>query len=245
MAGRNPELRQQLREASDSRLLELVREHCGEMDPGSARQVLRNPFATREVIEILMSERRLLSAQEFRRELVAHPQTPEVRALDLVSGLFWRDLLKLAADVKARPRIRRAADTRLAEKLPGLSAGERVALARQAGPGTISRLRNDRDPRVISALLENPRMTEGLLGPLVSSDTAHPDVLARVAADRRWGVRYGIRTILARNPRTPVPTALGILSSLKKRDLAAVASDWRLAAPVRKRANVLLGRDPV
>jgi hypothetical protein len=31
---------------------------------------------------------------------------------------------------------------------------------------------------------------------------------------------------------------------LKKRDLNAIASDWRIAAPVRKRANLLLGRGP-
>jgi hypothetical protein len=108
----------------------------------------------------------------------------------------------------------------------------------------MTRLRSDTHPRVIGALLENPRLTEGLLAPVLSSDTANPQVLARVAEDRKWGLRYGVRVMLARNPRTPVTATLGMLSSLKKKDLNAIASDWRMAAPVRQRANLLLGRGP-
>jgi len=241
---RDTELLSRLREAGEAELVELVRARAEELNPGAARQVLKNPFAGLEVIELLLKQRRLLSSQEVRRELVAHPATPEVRALNLLPGLFWRDLLKLGADVRTKPRVRRAADLRLAEKLSTMSVGERIAIARQAGQGTLTRLRHDPHPRVIGALLENPRLTEGLLGPLLSSDTANPQVLERVAEDRRWGIRYGVKVILARNPRTPVTTNLGILSGLKKRDLNAVANDWRINAVVRRRANLLLGREP-
>ena len=240
----NSDLRSRLREAGESELLDLVREHAEELDPGAARLALKNPYAGREVIEILLEQRRLLTSQEVRRDLVAHPKTPETRSLNLLAGLFWRDLVKLGASVRTRPRVRRAADLRLAEKLPTLSVGERAAIARQAGPGAMTRLRHDTNPRVVAALLENPRLTEGILGPMLSSETASPEVLARVAEDRRWGLRYGVRLMLARNPRTPIQTALGILSGLKKRDLNAVSSDWRIAAPVRRRANLLLGRGP-
>ena len=243
MSERNLELQQRLREAGEGELLELVIEYGTELDPGSARQVLKNPHISRETIETLTRQKGLLRSLEVVREVVGHPRTPEALALNLLPRMFWRDLVKLGADVKTRPRIRRAADVRLAEKLSALSVGERVAIARRAGPGSIARLRNDPSPMVIGALLENPRLTEGLLAPLLSSDTAKPEVLKRIAEDRRWGIRYHVRMTLARNPRTPVPTALGLLPGLKKKDLDSVASDWRVAAPVRKRANLLLGRD--
>lgn len=239
---KNSELLARLRDAGEAELLELVTENADALDPGAARLALKNVYAGREVIEVLLRQRRLLSSQEVRREIVGHPATPEAQALNLISGLFWRDLVKLGSSVRARPRIRRAADLRLADKLPTLSVGERVAIARKAGPGAMTRLRNDTNPRVIGALLENPRLTEGVLGPLLSSETASPQVLERIAEDRRWGLRYGVRVMLARNPRTPVATALGLLSGLKKSDLSAVGSDWRIAAPVRQRANLLLGR---
>ena len=78
--------------------------------------------------------------------------------------------------------------------------------------------------------------------PLISNERARPDVLRTVAKDRKWGFRYNVKVTLARNPQTPVETALGILPALKKRDLDAVASDVRIPAAVRRRANLLLGR---
>ena len=77
---------------------------------------------------------------------------------------------------------------------------------------------------------------------LVANENAAPRVLEVVAANPRWGVRYPIRVALSRNPRTPAAAAVGLLAALKKPDLAAVASNARLAGPVRNRARLLLGR---
>jgi hypothetical protein len=231
-----------LRDGGGQELLEAVTRLSAQLDARAVLVALKNPYVGSEVIEVFLGQRRLLTSVEVRRELAAHPKTPEVRALNLVHSLFWKDLVRLGANSRVRPRVRRAADLRLAERLPKLSVGERIAAARQAGPGVIGKLRHDPSPRVIEGLLENPRLTEGLLMPLASSDTAQPEVLARVAENPRWGVRYPIRVALARNAKTPVKTALGVLSVLKKRDLEMVAADRKLAGPVRQRANLLLGR---
>ena len=87
-------------------------------------------------------------------------------------------------------------------------------------------------------------MTEGALIPLVSSETAKPEVLSMLARHPRWGVRYPIRVSLARNRSTPVQTALSILPLLKKQDLKGIEQDRRLSIAVRRRAAVLLGRTP-
>jgi hypothetical protein len=231
-----------LRDGGEQELLEAVTRLSGHLDTRAVLVALKNPYVGREVIEVFLAQRQLLTSLEVRRELVTHPKTPEARALNLVHSLLWKDLVRLGANSRVRPRIRRAADLRLAERVPKLSVGERIAVARQAGPGVISKLRHDPSPRVIEGLLENPRLTEGLLLPLAASDTARPEVLARVAENPRWGVRYPIRAALARNSKTPVQTALSVLSMLKKSDLEAVAADWKLATPVRQRANLLLGR---
>jgi hypothetical protein len=242
MAGDQADWRLAVREANEKDLFELVERHHEEVDVKIARQILRNPFVSRRVIETLLRQRRLLTSAELRRDLAAHRQTPEARALNLIPGLFWKDLVALGSDARVAPRLRRAADLRLAERVPQLSTGERMAIARQAGPGVIPRLRHDSHPQVVAALLENPKLTEGLLLPLLTSETANPQVLTRVAEDRTWGVRYGVKNALCRNPRTPVPTALSLLSGLKKQDLKTVAANLRIAAPVRRRAELLLGR---
>ncbi|TNF71340.1 MAG: hypothetical protein EP299_12195 [Acidobacteria bacterium] len=232
-----------LREAESGELERLLQEHLEELDVPAVRQLLRNPFMTTKVAEMLIGDSRLLGNYEIRRDLAAHPKTPKVNALRMVSTLYWRDLVKLAREIRTPPAIRRAAELQLVSRLPGLGAGEKRSIARQGGPGVIAQLRRDPDPMVIEALLENPRLTEGSLLPLVSSETTKPEVLTVVARDKRWGIRYPVRQALCKNPRTPAVTTLPLLPMLKKIDLAAVARDRRIPAPVRKRAELLLGRN--
>lgn len=246
MAGSDSqELQRRLRDAGPETLLELLRSHLAQMDPPALRLLFRNPYLNREMIELVLAERRLLTFQEVRRELVKHRQTPEVRALRLVSGLFWRDLLELSGDTQVRPRLRRAAERHLLDRLAGLGVGEKATIARRAGPLLVSQLRGDNEPRVISALLENPRLTEGALIPLVSSETAKPEILTLIARNPKWGIRYPVRVSLARNRRTPAQTTLSILPHLKKVDLKGIESDRRIPMAVRRRAAVLLGRSPI
>jgi hypothetical protein len=227
--------------AGSEELAELVRTRSGEMDLPAVRQALRSPFCTAEVVEAIAAERRFLSFYEVRRDLAVHPRTPEVLALRFVPGLYWRDLMELGLDMRIRPTLRRAADIQLCNRLPELALGEKTNLARRASPGVLAHLRHDPSPRVIAALLDNPRLTEGVLMPVAQKASTPPAVLEAVAADRRWGVRYPIKLALARNPQTPLPVAWRILETLRKADLKPVASDPRLPEAVRRRARVLLG----
>ena len=236
-----PELERRLREAGGEELLSLVHEHAGEIEPAEVRQALRNAFCTAEVIEALAAQTRLLSFYEVRRDLALHPRTPETLALRFVAGLFWRDLAALGLATRVHPRVRRAADQYLAQRLPELAVGEKVTIARRASPGVIAQLRHDPSPRVIAALLDNPRLTEDLLYPVVHGVTTPGPVLALIAADRRWGARSGLQAALCRNPHTPLAAALRILPLLRKPELRAVSQDPHLAEPLRLRARVLLG----
>lgn len=235
------DLGQRLREAGPEELLALLREHADRLDAPAARQALRNPHGGAEVVDLLANQPRLLSFYEVRRDLAHHPKTPEVLALRFVQGLFWRDLMTLGLDTRLRPTLRRAADLQLLARLQELAVGERVALARRASPSILAQLRNDPSPRVIGALLDNPRLTEGILAPVLASSSTPPAVLDLIAGDRRWGVRYPLKVALAKNPRTPLETVLRILSALRKPDLKTVASDPRLPEPARFRARLLLG----
>jgi hypothetical protein len=235
-----PELHRRLREAGSEELAALVRERAAELEPPAVRQALRNPYCTAETIELLAGVRRLLSFHEVRRDLALHPGTPEALASGFLPTLYWRDLMELALDPRLRPTLRRAAELHLGARLPRLAVGEKMSLARRASPGVLAHLRHDPSPQVIAALLDNPRLTEGLLAPVLHA-TASPAILELIAGDRRWGVRYPVRLALVKNPATPLPTAWRRLESLRRSDLAALAADPRLAEPLRRRARVLLG----
>ncbi|MBV8199499.1 MAG: hypothetical protein JOZ15_02640 [Acidobacteria bacterium] len=235
------ELERRLREAGPEELLALVREQAPELSPAAAQLALRNPYVTAEVIEEIAAQARLLSFYEVKRDLARCAATPEVLALRLIGGLFWADLMTIGLDTRLHPRLRRAADQHLLARLPGLAVGEKVSIARRAAPAILSHLRHDPTPRVIAALLDNPRLTEGTLSPLVHGERTPAPVLELIAADRRWGARYPLRLALARNPATPLGAALRLLPALQKQDLRAIAGDPRLSEPLRRRARLLLG----
>ncbi|MEM7048986.1 MAG: hypothetical protein AAF604_04970 [Acidobacteriota bacterium] len=236
------DLASRLRQVEAEELLRLVRELPDEQLRGAAaRQALRNPFAGSEVIVALLRRPALRHVYELRRDIAFHPQTPEARALELLPTLFWRDLAALGTEMRVRPTLRRAADRHLIRRFTGLSLGEKIALAKRAGPVLMSHARSDPSPAVIAALLDNPRLTEGLLAPLLQREDVNPAVLEVIARSRRWGQRYGIRRALCSNRRTPLATALALLPLLKKADQRALARDRRAAPPVRRRAKLLAG----
>ncbi len=239
-------LHRRLREAGTEELAALLAAEAAQLDLVGVRHVLANPFTGREAIEILLGQPRLVATYELRRALAGHPRTPEVAALGLVPTLFWRDLAELTVSMQTAPAVRHLAERHLLERLPALTEGERIALARRAIGGVLQRLRHDGSLRVLAALLENPRLTEGLLLPLVASESASPEALRLVAASR-WGLRYEVRLGLVRNRRTPGAIALSLLAQLRRAELATVAGDPRLALPLRRAARDRLtgavGRD--
>jgi hypothetical protein len=236
----DPELVHRMLEAGSEELLALVREHAARLDPPAVRTVLRSSYVTAEVVEVL-AQPRLLSFYEVRRDLALHPRTPQILAQQLVPGLYWRDLAALGGDTRLHPRLRRAADQYLAARLPGLAVGEKVSLARRAGPGLLAHLRHDPSPRVIAALLDNPRLTEDILAPVVHGAATPGPVLKLIAEDRRWGARTGLQVAICRNPGTPSATSLKLLPQLRKPELKAIGADPRLSEAVRQRARLLLG----
>lgn len=230
-----------LREAGAGTLALLLRERLSDLSPAAARQALHNPFSDTEVVELIAGQGRLLSYYEVRRELALHPRTPEILALRFLPGLYWRDLMTVGGDTRLRPGLRRSAELKLIARLPELAVGEKISLARRASGGVVAQLRHDRNPRVVEALLDNPRLTEGALAPLLHSAATPAPILDLVMADRRWGVRYALRLAVARNPSAADPTVLRLLPGLRKPDLRVVAGDPKLSPPVRQRARLLLG----
>ena len=243
MAGALPaETLQRLRDAGGEELRELVRALCGELDVAAAQMVLRNAHAGEEVVRLVAEQRRLLAAYDLRRDLALHPAIPPALALALLSTLYWRDLVAIGLDVRLRPVVRRAAEQRLIERLPSLAVGERANIARRASTRVLHALRNDPTPRVVAALLDNPRLVESDLLPVVAGEASRPQVLQVILTHRKWGSRYPIRAAGARNPRTPLALALHLLPLLKKPDLRAVAADPQLLLPLRRRAELLSGQ---
>ncbi len=121
-----------------------------------------------------------------------------------------------------------------------VSAGQRTAAARGRDRMLLDRLMHDRDPRVIAALLDNPRITERDVVRIAAMRPTSAEILTRLAAHARWGQLYRVRKTIAFNPATPAALARPLLPLLLRQHLVELAASGVLSGPVRDEVRALL-----
>ncbi|HEV8374676.1 MAG TPA: hypothetical protein VGR38_00410 [Candidatus Polarisedimenticolia bacterium] len=192
--------------------------------------ILSNPMLPSGLIQGIASQKQWLVLYEVRRGIVAHRNAARALKLNLLHFLRWRDLVRVIEDRHQPLAVHRAAETLLRKRIDEMSVGEKIALARIAGPAVFGALRADLHPDVIGALLVNPRLVEEEVLAICSEERASPAALAAVGACGRWSSRHPVKMALVRNPQTPTKVCLGFLDSLPGMDLKEV-----IAAPSTSR----------
>ena len=199
--------------------------------------LLRNPSITPEIVYSI-SERNV--SYKIQYAIASCPKTPYPLGISVIQNLFWNDLLKVVANFRLNPRLRRIAENYLYEKAANLTLGEKMSLARTAPRPLIPLLRGESEPKVIRELLRNPNLVEDDVLAMINHQLTPSVVLATIGRDYKWKVRYPIRLALVRNDRTPLAVTLGFLSSLRKTDLKAVASALKTPDLIRCAADRIL-----
>jgi hypothetical protein len=210
------------------------------LDDGQAIEILRNPHCSVKVAERISAHRQLLGSDRIRGLLCSVRGMPTPRVANLVATLGWLGLLQLAQDPRTLPMVRKMAERRLVLRIPTLTLGERIGLARRSHRNLYRALVANGDPQVIVALLENPRLTEADVVALLNSINPQPAVFSAVLRSVRWAPRRGIRLAMARNASTPLPLALSALAELGPSELKSVADDRVVPKRVRDAALALL-----
>jgi hypothetical protein len=100
---------------------------------------------------------------------------------------------------------------------------ERVKTAIRGGKDARVILSHDTNRVVRRYVLMNPRITDGEVAAIVNSKIADEEVLRTVADKREWLKSYQVRLGLVRNPKTPLVTAITLLSTLMAKDIARLA----------------------
>jgi len=141
------------------------------------------------------------------------------------------------------------------EKLEaGAPSGERVTLIRRIMMMTPKdrlklAMKGDREARgilirdsnkvVCCAVINNPRITEHEVESIASMRTVAEEALRLVSMNRAWARSYPIIHNLARNPRTPVPTTIGILPRIRTKDLLNLSQNRNVSEQIRRQAQRL------
>jgi hypothetical protein len=147
---------------------------------------------------------------------------------------------------------RQAAAERLVAEEGGASAApERVSLIRRIMLMKVKDrmklgMKGDREARsvlirdsnrvVARAVINNPRITDQEVEAIAAMRTVSDEVLRLIGMNRGWARQYPIIHNLARNPRTPLPTAMSILPRLHAKELKALGQNRNVPEAVRRQA---------
>ena len=138
-----------------------------------------------------------------------------------------------------------------AERLEGEISPERVSLIRKIMFMTVKdrvklAMKGDREARgilirdsnkvVATGVIHNPRITDHEIENIAAMRAVSDEVLRLIGNNRQWARSYPIIHNLARNPRTPMATAVQILPRIRTKDLKSIALNRNVSEAVRRQA---------
>ena len=127
----------------------------------------------------------------------------------------------------------------LIRRIMFMNTKDRMKLAMKGDREARSILIRDSNKVVCSAVVNNPRITEQEIENIAAMRTVSAEVLRLIAINRTWARAYPIIHNLARNPRTPIPTVMNILTRIRTKDLQSLAQNRNVSETVRRQASRL------
>ena len=127
----------------------------------------------------------------------------------------------------------------LIRRIMFMTTRDRMKLAMKGDREARSILIRDANKVVSSAVINNPRITDHEVENISAMRTVADEVLRLIALNRTWARSYPIIHNLARNPRTPIPTAMNILPRIRTKDLHNLTQNRNVSEAVRRQAQRL------
>ena len=117
-----------------------------------------------------------------------------------------------------------------------MSVKDRVKLALKGDREARGILVRDANKIVAAAVIHNPRLSDQEVEKIAAMRTVCDEVLRLIGMGRAWARSYPIIHNLARNPRTPLATAVHILPRIRTKDLKAITLNRNVSEGVRRQA---------
>lgn len=217
------------------------------LDPAAAEQKTGIPALTEDLalsllkdadlssteIQQLASNSALMKSRKVRLALASHLHTPRRIALRLIRELYTFDLMQFALRPTAPADLKRLAENLLVSRLPSITLGERISLARRCSSNIGTALLLDRESRVWQAVLGNPRLTEAAVIKALQRSNAMPAFVEHLCHHAKWSVRPEIQCALLRNAYTPLTRALDFARRLPPAQLSDILYNSRLPEKIK------------
>jgi hypothetical protein len=185
----------------------------------------------------------VLKSRKVRVALAAHPHTPRRIALRMLRESYTFELMQFALAPIVAADLKRVADELLISRLPSISLGERISLARRSSQLVVGALLLDKEKRVWKPALENPRLTEAAIVKALQKAATTPAFVEAVCRHTKWSLRGEIRIALLRSNHTPLAKAIEFAQSLAPRQLRDILHTSRLPESTKKYLRKALERN--
>ncbi|MDY0190506.1 MAG: hypothetical protein RBR22_07200 [Desulfuromonas sp.] len=113
-----------------------------------------------------------------------------------------------------------------------LGTAEKVKMAMTGDKEWRNILIKESNKMVSSAVLKNPRITEGEILFLVQNRSSSEDIIREILLNRDWVKNYSIRHALIQHPRTPLPQAIRFLNTMNEKDIRMLAKSRNVSSAI-------------
>lgn len=127
----------------------------------------------------------------------------------------------------------------LIRRIMMMTPKDRLKMAMKGDREARGILIRDANKVVACAVVNNPRLSEQEVENIASMRTVATEALRLISMNRAWARQYPIIHNLARNPRTPIATAIGILPRIRTKDLLNLAQNRNVSEQVRRHSQRL------
>jgi hypothetical protein len=194
---------------------------------------LKAPDLSSDAIEQLCRNASLMKSRKFRMAMASHLRTPRRIALRIIRELYTFELMQFALRPTAAADLKRIADELLLSRLPSITLGERISLARRSSTVVAAGLLLDKEPHVWQLALENARLTEVAIVKALQRPTGTRAFVEAVSHHAKWSVRHEVQVALLRNAHTPLAKALEFARRMPARQLRDILHASRLPETIK------------
>ncbi len=163
---------------------------------------------------------------------------------DLFGGFdfdFTDDLSNFSWDLTEEREDEQEEEERksIEKKISEMTIATKVKLAHLGNKQVRTILVRDRNKLVAVAVIKSGRLTDGEVISIASNRNLNDDVMREVAYNREWLRKYPVKVALVNNPKTPPSVAVGLVSSMQKKDLMDLSRNHNIPSVVATAAKRL------
>jgi hypothetical protein len=116
---------------------------------------------------------------------------------------------------------------------------QKIKLALSGGKEARGLLIRESNKQVSTAVLENPRITDGEVEFFAKSTNLGEDIMRKIGTNSEWTKKYTVAQALVSNPKCPPGIAVGFVNRMTDKDLALLEKSRNVSEAVRSAARGL------